>query len=336
MAFIVQSGMPVHPSTELVMSLIALALALSVSQGPPLPLMQSGMLGPNGYFAFLTIAPDGHWTAVGDQSGMLAPDELDQIVTATENMELETHHGPPCTEMQNLRLMRLKRGSVRYADDCGPMADPSVMALLELAESLTIERANPLVTRLDRWPTGDRDRKESIILRRDGVWTTDNGAGNTAPERLAEIAAAFDAARLEVEPTHAPASCKVELNNELEIPGRGTLRWDAPCRRPSPALAAALARLFSPGGRYALTAVDGCQSLWIRSPPSLFKLMEYRSTCPASARAGARNLRVRRRDNQTAQELLLLDLALNGGRSAAHSCPGSLSATAIHSHSRNR
>ena len=235
------------------MSLIALALALALTHDVPpppkpvlpIPLLETGRMNEAGYFALLTIAPDGRWTATGDQKGELRPDELAVITAAADKAVLESTPGPECTATPILHVLRVLRGEARYAEGCGPQAHFSVTMLVAKAESFTIRRSNQMILRLDRWHPGKEELKQSIIVMRSGLWTTDNGAGNTGGQELADLIAAFETAVLDAPLTTNEPRCVGDHIHLLEVPGRGGLRWASPCRAPSPTLAAAITKLFS-------------------------------------------------------------------------------------------
>lgn len=224
------------------MSILALLFATALSQ-PALPLLESGSFNDSGYSAYLTIAPDGHWTATGEQSGTLTPEQLAQIRAGTETVRLTTFQNPECKTIPIRMVLRVPRGEVRYSALCGPQADASVGRLLRLARAYTTMISNPTVARLDRWRTGDEERKSSVFLMADGVWTTDESAGNTGGQELGDAIAAFRDADLSVWPPSPQANCRSDYWHELSVPGRGQLRWIAYCQTPSPSLAAALARM---------------------------------------------------------------------------------------------
>lgn len=231
------------------MSLVAFALALSITADAPpprpvlpIPLLETGMMGESGYVPLLTIAPDGHWTAPGDLKGDLSEAELAQIKTNAELVVVDTTPGAKCTTMPVIRVLRVARGEARYADGCGPQAHASVRFIVTQAEGFTLKRVNPMVVRLDRWLPGKEDRKQSIILLRSGIWTTDNGAGNTGGQELAEAIAAFDTAELAAPPVAAPG-CRADYVHELEVPNRGRVRWTSPCQSPSQSLGDAITKL---------------------------------------------------------------------------------------------
>jgi len=226
------------------MSLLSLAVALTLAQpGPALPLMESGAFSASGYTAFLTIAPDGHWTATGEQVGNLTPTQTAQIKALADTVVMTTFQGGECISTPTLMVLRVARGEVRYSDGCGPQAHVSVTRLLLLAESFTTSVSNPMVARIDRWHSGDEERKSATMLMRDGVWTTDNGVGNTNGQELADLIAAFRYAELAVRPAQPATNCRGDYWHELRVPGRGTLRWIAYCQAPSPSLAVALGSL---------------------------------------------------------------------------------------------
>lgn len=235
------------------MSLIGLVLAICLSHDVPpppkpvlpIPLLETGMMNETGYVPFITIAPNGTWTATGDLKGELAAHELALITEAADKVTLTTTPGSECKTTPVLRVLRVQRGESRYADGCGPQPHPSVLILVAKAESFTTTRANPMVVRLDRWHPGKEELKQSIILLRSGVWTTDNGAGNTGGKELADVVAAFETAVLDAPPTTNTPYCQGDHIHLLEVPGRGTLRWASPCQAPSPTLLAAMTRLFT-------------------------------------------------------------------------------------------
>jgi len=235
------------------MSLIALVLALSITNDVPpaprpmlpIPLLETGLMSETGYVAHLTIAADGRWTATGDQKGELAKEELAQIAAYADQVVLTSTPGPRCKSTPVIRVLRVQRGEARYADECGPQAHASVRLLVAQAEAFTLKRVNPMAVRLDRWEPGKSELRQSIILLRSGIWTTDNGAGNTGGQELADAIAAFDSAVLDAPTVPETPDCSVDHIQQLEVPGRGTLRWSSPCQAPSPTLAAAIAKLFT-------------------------------------------------------------------------------------------
>jgi hypothetical protein len=226
------------------MSLVALAFAWTVTSESPLPMLEIGTLTDFGYVSVLAMDREGHWLA-GDQKGKVAPDELARVVAATESTVLTTYEGPDCATTPTLQLLRIRRGEVRFSRECGRVPHASVAHLIKVVESFTIRRENPLLVRLDRWRIGDEDRKEAIILRRSGIWSTDNGVGNTGGKELAELVSLFEDPQLETSPSGYLPNCRGDRIHELELPSRTTVRWIAPCQQPGPHLSAALDRLFA-------------------------------------------------------------------------------------------
>lgn len=240
------------------MSLLALVLALTLnldSEGSrtatvateaPMVLLASGVFtSETVYRALLVVGADGSWRADG-KTGQLSPVELAEVVAGVAKVVLTTTPAPECPRTTPvIQMLQVPRGQVRFAVLCGPRAHPSVTSLIELAESYTTRRPTPQVVRLDRWRPGKADRKESIILLRNGSWSTDNGVGHTGGPELDEVIAAFDAAVIEVETQRPGTDCAIDRQHVLELPGRATLQWAAPCQTPSPTLQAALAKLFA-------------------------------------------------------------------------------------------
>ncbi len=232
------------------MSLLTVLLTLSLSNmappppppPPPMPIVEIGVFSDAGYVAHLAVAQDGQWLGMGDQKGLLALSDLARLKSAAEQALITTTPGVECTTAQPIRVLRVARGEARYTEGCGPQLHTSAAALVAMAEELTIKRASPMVVRLDRWMPGKEDRKQSIILLRSGVWTTDNGAGNTGGQELADVIAAFDKAALDVART--PNRCVADHIIELDVPNRGRARWTTPCDTPNPSLQAAIALLF--------------------------------------------------------------------------------------------
>ncbi len=229
------------------MSLLTLLLTLSLSNmapppPPPMPIVEVGVFTTAGYVAHLAVAQDGQWLGTGDRKGTIGLDDLARLKLAAEQALITTTPGIECTTEQPIRVLRVAKGEARYTEGCGPQLHPTAAALVAMAEGLTIKRADPMVVRLDRWMPGKEDRKQSIILLRSGVWTTDNGAGNTGGQELADVIAAFDKAALDV--SRRPNRCVADHIIELEVPGRARVRWTTPCDTPNASLQAALALLF--------------------------------------------------------------------------------------------
>lgn len=229
------------------MSLLTVLLTLSFSNmapppKPPMPVVEVGVFSTAGYVAHLAIAQDGQWLGTADQKGTIGLDDLARLKIAAEQALITTTPGPECKSEQPIRVLRVARGEARYTEGCGPQLHPTAAALVAMAEALTVKRTDPMVVRLDRWVPGKEDRKQSIILLRSGVWTTDNGAGNTGGQELTDVIAAFDQAALDV--SRSPGRCVADHIIELEVPNRGKVRWTTPCDTPSASLQAALALLF--------------------------------------------------------------------------------------------
>lgn len=226
------------------MSLVAMTLALVMTQDSPLPILEIGTLPDSGYVSLLAMDGEGRWVGWGDHKGQVAASELAEIKKAIDEARLSTIEGPRCTTTPVLQLVRTRRGEVRFAETCGPMAHPTLNRLVELAKSLTVRRTEPMVVRLDRWRAGEELRKESIILKKSGIWSRDNAAGNTGGAELQALIDAFEKAEL-APVTVAPApDCRGDHIHELDVPGRGKVRWIAPCQGPSPSLTTALDLLF--------------------------------------------------------------------------------------------
>jgi len=240
------------------MSMLALVLALAlnvegrgicpetVTTEAPRVLLESGVFTSEAlYKTLLVVGADGSWSADGT-TGQLTPMKLAELVAGVAKVVLTTTPAPECPRTTPvIQMLQVPRGQVRFAVLCGPRAHPSVTSLIELAESYTTRRPTPQVVRLDRWRPGKADRKESIILLRNGSWSTDNGVGHTGGPELDEVIAAFDAAVIEVETQRPGTDCAIDRQHVLELPGRATLQWAAPCQTPSPTLQAALAKLFA-------------------------------------------------------------------------------------------
>lgn len=231
---------------------IALVLALTLTADPvepPAPLFEAGIIVQSGYLPLLTIAGDGAWWA-GGHGGKLTSEELERIDQGARTMILRVSDGPPCPTLPVRQVVRVPRGEVIFAFGCGVQPHPSVLALRGLADAFTVQSAtaplpSTVLVRLDRWLPGHVARKESIILKRNGEWTADNGVGTIGGEELVRIAEAFDGAVLEVKPPAVDPSCKGELWYDAELPGRGRLIWSSPCQSVSSTLQVALGKLLA-------------------------------------------------------------------------------------------
>lgn len=233
------------------MSIMTLVLALSLAAGeppsPPPPLFEAGIILQAGYVPLLTIADDGSWWA-NSYGGSLTPEELTRIRDGAQTMMLTVFKGPPCTTLPVSQIVRVPRGEVMFSFGCGVQPHPSVLALRNLADAFTIQSAtaplpSTILVRLDRWQPGQAARKESIIVKRNGEWTSDNAAGSIGGKELERMTTAFDGAVLEVKPPARQRSCEAEMYYDMELPGRGRLIWTSPCQTVSASLSVALGKL---------------------------------------------------------------------------------------------
>ena len=232
------------------MSFIAMALALTVVDAAPspLPLFELGAMPEGGYRAFLTVAPDGRWTATGERSGELTPDQLRQVESAIASTSFTTiKETRRCTTASVLQLVRVQSGEVRFTTECGPQPDPTVTRLVQLVQSFTTDKQvarpeqSPMIVKVEQWKTGEELRKQAIMLMRSGMWTTDNGVGNTGGQELADLLSEFTDAELSA--TAAVDKCVAQLHVTVDVPGRGGVVWSEPCQTPSASLARALKHL---------------------------------------------------------------------------------------------
>lgn len=232
------------------MSFIAMALALTVLDAAPspLPLFELGAMPEGGYRAFLTVAPDGRWTATGNRSGELTPDQLREVESGIANTSFTTiKETRRCTTPSVLQLVRVQRGEVRFTTECGPQPDPSITRLIQLVQRFTTDKqparpeASPMIVKVEQWRDGEELRKQAIILMRSGMFTTDNGVGNTGGQELADLLSEFTDAELSATP--AADGCRSTLHLTVEVPARGRVVWSEPCQTPSATLAKALKHL---------------------------------------------------------------------------------------------
>ena len=219
---------------------------LGVPTGPLLLelVLEGGAPGP-----LLTIAATGAWSASKVAAGRLTADELKQLTAAIDAATLTATRGPPCPGTPGYTALRTARSEVRWSTSgCGLVPHASVLALVQLAESLTTRRPSPTLVKLSRWRVGEQDRAESVALMRTGAWTTHHGRGTLPAPVLAEIIAALDAALIEAPPIPEAEFCKGDFVHRLEVPGRGELHFVWPCHKPSPTLQVALDRLYAAVG----------------------------------------------------------------------------------------
>lgn len=224
-----------------------LAVLLSVPK-PAAPVFEYGMVGGAKSVPTLTIMADGRWQGVGVE-GALSEAEHKRLMDAigATRFELGPPPGVPCPARPPQESVVTPKGSLVFARSCGRVADPSVLALIELAESLTTRRPPDVFLRLQRERVGAGFAEAAHVMR-DGRWTTHVGRGQLDKETLAGLIAAFDAALLEAPPTPEAPNCRGDFPHHLEVPGRGEVRWIWPCSKPSPSLDAALTKLFAAVG----------------------------------------------------------------------------------------
>src|SRR5690606_29495170 len=109
---------------------------------------------------------------------------------------------------QQLSFVATLRGRLSYALTCAPMPHPRVLALVAFAESLTTHRKPDVLIRLERWRTGQEDKREVAIVMRNGKWTTHRGRGELSKDALAELVALIDAALIEAPATPEAPYCR--------------------------------------------------------------------------------------------------------------------------------
>lgn len=216
---------------------------------PPPPLaptlvLESGVFTSNGYSITRTIDSAGNWTTALAH-GKLSQEELHKIRDKIATVELTTT--PPEKECPAttpvIQLLRVHKGEARFAVLCGPKAHPSVDELLGLVDSLTSRRPTPTVVQVDRWRPGKVALKESIILKRSGSWSTDNGVGHTGGPELEAVIQAFEKVELSAEPETYSSECAVSHIHRVDIPAVGSIKWMEPCQTVSASLAEALHQL---------------------------------------------------------------------------------------------
>jgi len=112
------------------MSLVAMALAFVMTQDSPLPILEIGTLPDSGYVSLLAMDGEGRWVGWGDHKGQVEASEAAEIKKAIDEARLSTVEGPRCTTTPVLQLVRTRRGEVRFAETCGPMAHPTLSGVL--------------------------------------------------------------------------------------------------------------------------------------------------------------------------------------------------------------
>lgn len=237
-------------------ALVASLFMLSApDKPPPQPLFAYGFTSGNSEQRTLTIHADGRWTALDakDVKGPLAPEELERLRGQIEKTVFEvTVERPPSRDCSarpsQLSFVATPRGRVSYGLSCAPRADASVLALVALAESLTTHRPPPVLVRLERWRTGAEDEREFAVVMRAGNWSTERGRGELSKEALAELIALIEGATLEAPPTPMAPVCRGDFVHELEVPGRGSVKWLWPCHEPSASLGKVLDALYRATG----------------------------------------------------------------------------------------
>lgn len=225
---------------------LSLAIALAL-QSPPPPVVELGTTVGGKTTWHLVVRPDGGWSS-GPSSGQMNAAELAQLEAAAKAVVLTTTRDVPCPARPESQTLRVARGTVSWAP-CVAVADPSVHALVALSESFTTRRPDPMVVKVVRTRTGSKDGAQTVALMRNGSWTTHVGRGTLAPDALAPIIAAFDAALIEAPPIPDAAVCRGDFPHTIEVGGRGTLQFIWPCAKPSPTLAAALDLLYRAVGQ---------------------------------------------------------------------------------------
>ncbi len=230
------------------MSLLALVVTLGLAASPPEVLLDYGLVEGGRATTLLTIASDGSWTAGGAAGGKLAADEVTALEAAIAQAELTATRGPPCPGRPGLIFLRVARGEVRWSSGCGFVPHASVLAVVQLAESLTTRRPPPLLVKVVRQRTGDPTSEETVALMRSGAWTTHRGRGTLDAATMTKIIAAFDAASIEAPPIPDHAVCRGDFPHHIDVPGRGEVRFIWPCAKPSPTLQVALDLVYASVG----------------------------------------------------------------------------------------
>ncbi len=231
----------------LTISLFAV-LALSVPEPPP-AVFTYGMTAGQTDRTTLHIAHDGSWSGSG-AAGQLTPDELTTLRTAIDKSEFKLlPRSTRCSARPaELEFVTTSKGRLVFGRSCAPAAHESVLGLVLLAESLTTRRPAPILIRLERWRTGQDDKREVAVVMRSGQWTTHRGRGELSKEALKNLVALIDAALIEAPPTPMAPVCKGDFPHELDVPGRGEAKWIWPCHKPSESLAKALDALYAAVG----------------------------------------------------------------------------------------